>query len=49
MALPQVFFIGDNSCGQCIFPAAGNIAVPTAAPRDWQNDGKHELKDGGGL
>ena len=46
MALPQVFFIGSDSHGQCIFPTAGNIAVilPAAAPRDWLSDGKHVLK-----
>jgi alpha-tubulin suppressor-like RCC1 family protein len=44
MALPQVFFFGNNSHGQCIFPAAGNIAVPTAAPRDWLSDGTRMLK-----
>ena len=45
MALPQVFFIGDNSLCQCILPAAGaTITVPTAAPRDWLPDGKHVLK-----
>ena len=40
MALPQVYFIGYNRFGQCIFPTAGNIAVPAAAPRDWLSDGK---------
>jgi hypothetical protein len=44
MALSQFFFIGNNSRGQCIFPAAGNIAVPTAAPRDWLSDGTLVLK-----
>ena len=44
MALPQVFFFGNNSHGQCILAAAGNIAVPAAAPRDWLSDGKHVLK-----
>ena len=43
MALPQVFFIGNNSQRQCIFPD-GIITVPTAAPRDWLSDGKHVLK-----
>ena len=41
-------FIGNNSLGQCIFPAAGNIAVPAAAPRDWLSDGKHVLKTAAG-
>jgi len=44
MALSKLSFIGSNSCGQCIFPAAGDIAVPAAAPRDWLSDGKHVLK-----
>jgi hypothetical protein len=44
MALPQVFSIGNNFIGQCIFPAAGNIAVPAAAPRDWLSDGTLVLK-----
>ena len=26
MALSKLSFIGSNSCGQCIFPAAGDIA-----------------------
>ena len=39
MALSKLSFIGSNSRGQCIFPAAGNIAVPAAAPRDWLSDG----------
>ena len=44
MALSKLSFIGSNSRGQCIFPAAGNITMPTAAPRDWLSDGKHVLK-----
>jgi len=40
----QVFVIGNNRLGQCIFPAAGNIAVPAAAPRDWLSDGTLVLK-----
>ena len=45
MALPQVFFIGNNCHGQCILPAAGaTITVPTAAPRDCLSDSKLVLK-----
>ena len=45
MALPQVFFIGNNTRGQCFLPDAGDhIFVPAAAPRDWLPDGKHVLK-----
>ena len=41
MALPRVFFIGQNDCGQCILPdTGGNITVPTAAQFEWLPDGK---------
>ena len=44
MALPQVFFIGNNRLGQCILPNTGAITVPAAAPRDWLSDGTLVLK-----
>ena len=44
MALSKLSFIGSNSRGQCIFPAARDIAVPAAAPRDWLSDGELVLK-----
>jgi len=46
-AAKQVFFIGNNSHGQCIVSQPQRntcIAVPAAAPRDWLSDGNHVLR-----